>query len=63
MLAVNGSSALNGTHSANRNSTAPVSWLQAVSSPVPYDVIVRPNPLLMAAEQVDGEYVLPRVIT
>lgn len=30
---------------------------------VPDNVVVRPNPLLMAAEQIDGTYVLPSAIT
>lgn len=32
------------------------------NSPVPYDVIMCPHPLLIAAEQLDGEYVLPSAI-
>lgn len=29
----------------------------------PYDVIMRPNPPLVAAEEINGEYVFPNVCT
>lgn len=62
MLAARGASASDGhtAPAAARRLRRPGPEL--ASGPVPDDVVVRPDPLLMAAEQVDGEDVLPRVI-
>lgn len=34
-----------------------------LKDPVPYNVVMCPNPFLVAAQQVDGKYVLPGVVT